>query len=105
VAAAVELNAELVDEPALLGAGEAHRQENEVSVVGRLGAGDRYELRAAFDGLHLDANRLQPADVALAVVEEPDGADRVFPDTALLVGRGDLEGVPPLRPGVAGQAV
>src|SRR5690606_33539961 len=59
----------------------------------------RVEAHPAAVAPQLDADGLQRRD-ATALAPEADGADRVLPAAALLVGAGGLEGVPPLRPRV-----
>ncbi len=60
---------------------------------------DLDELHAAVDGLHLDLAGDQFGHMSI-LAPELLGADGVLADAAFLMGGGDLEGVPPLGPGV-----
>ena len=66
----VSFDAEVVEQRALLGPGEAHRQQHEVGRDLELAAGHRLELRAAVLRHHLDLHGVQRAHVPVGVAGE-----------------------------------
>ena len=85
VAALVELDAELLEQPGALRADEAHREQHELARQLEVGAVDLLERHAAVDELLLDLVRAQRADVAVVVAEEALGVHRVDALAALFV--------------------
>ena len=94
VAALVEREAELVNQPILDGTEETHGQQDEIDVEGELGAGDGFEF-----GWRADADGVNLLDLAAGVAGEFDTVDGPIADATLFMGALDAQLQGPQRPG------